>query len=172
MSVTFYFILYSRKQFPQYGKGKKSPKQKYFVPKNTCTINVCVLANKGTVFTPSSQEITNLSLSGLGKKRIVFPDKNGDHYFFQATLEDHFPKLEKLEGAFSLYRAASGGSGCRKLIKIPMGAGGYSLPWLRINCSVGSSSTIYIVPLQQDLDVKSSTPNTQVSKIKDIYFIN
>ena len=29
---------------------------------------------------------------------------------------------------------------------------GYSLEWLRVSCSMGLSSTLYVVPIQQDLD--------------------
>ena len=162
----FNLIVRFRKQFPQYGKKKTNvmKRQSVFIPKNTCTINICCLAVKESSTTPNSEQLINLSLAGLGKKRVVFSDKNGDHYFFQETLEKNFSKLKKLEGAFALYRAASGGSGCRQLLKIPMGQGGYSLEWLRVSCSVGSSSILYVVPIQQDLDV-GLADEEQVRKI-------
>ena len=149
----FNLIVHFRKQFPQYGKNKTNAmkRQSVFIPKNTCTINICCLAMKESSTNPNSEQLINLSLAGLGKKRVVFSDKNGDHNFFQETLEKNFPKLKKLEGAFALHRAASGGSGCRQLLKIPMGQGGYILEWLRVSCSGGSSSTLYLVPIQQDL---------------------
>ena len=125
-------------------------RQSVFIPKNTCTINICCLAKKESFTASNSEQLVNLSLAGLGKKRVVFSDKDGDHYFFQETLKKNFQKLKKLEGAFALYRAASGGSSCRQLLKIWMGQGRYSLEYLRVSCSVGSSSTLYVVPIQQD----------------------
>ena len=116
----FNLTTYFRKQFPQYGKTETTvmKRQSVFIPKNTCTINICCLAKKGSSTPPNSEQLINLSLADLGKKRVVFSDKNGDHYFFQETLEKNFPKLKRLEGAFALYRAASGGLSCRQLLKI------------------------------------------------------
>lgn len=152
----FSLIVYFRKQFPQYGKKKTNvmKRQSMFIPKNTCTINICCLTMKGSYTTPNSEQLINLSLAGLRKKRVVFQAKMEIIIFFKKLRRKASQNLKKLEDAFALYHAVSGGSGCRKLLKIPMGQGGYSLEWIRVSCSVGSSSTLYVVPIKQDLDVE------------------
>lgn len=106
---------------------------------------------KGSYTTPNSEQLINLSLAGLRKKRVVFQAKMEIIIFFKKLRRKASQNLKKLEDAFALYHAVSG---CRKLLKIPMGQGGYSLEWIRVSCSVGSSSTLYVVPIKQDLDVE------------------
>ena len=43
--------------------------------------------------------------AGLGKKRITFQDKTGNHDSLVATLYIEYPKLAATEGAFCLYKA-------------------------------------------------------------------
>ena len=75
---------------------------------------------------------------------------------FQFFLEEEFPKLKKTI-AFTLYKCQSGGSGCRPLEKIPIGPVGYTIPWLKDNCRLGSAC-IYVNPIQDTLSVDPISP--------------
>ena len=91
--------------------------QSKFIPKITCTMNICYLAKKESSAALNSKELINLSLVGLGKKRVDFQKKIDVIIFFKKIWKT-FPKVKK---------AASGGSNCRELLKIPIGKGGYSI---------------------------------------------
>ena len=77
--------------------------------------------------------------------------------FFSRDIGKKLPEVKKTEGAFALYRVASSGQG------------GYSLEWFRKSCSVGSSSTLYVVPVQKYLDL-GLTDEEQVRKIIPLDF--
>ena len=98
-----------------------------------------------------------LVLAGLGRKRVGFLDKNENQYFFQETLEKNFPKLKKLKVLLHY------------TVLHQVGQGGYSLEWFRKSCSVGSSSTLYVVPVQKYLDL-GLTDEEQVRKIIPLDF--
>ena len=74
----------------------------------------------------------------------------------RSTLEDHFPKLKDVQGAFEILRA----SGARSILElIPMPPLGYTVPFLKeaLGQAIG-----YVRPVQQCLDI---TPVIQVSSI-------
>ena len=159
--ILFFLCVCSRRQFPQFGGGhrnsiptKKRALKSYFVPKTTFTTNFCCITKRRSETTPSTSEMLYLNSVGLGKRRIVFEKKDGDHFYLIRVLEQQFPHLIPLDGGFLLFRATSGGGGCRPLIQIPMDTDGYSLTWLRNSCNISSSSTVYIVPVQQDTEGK------------------
>ena len=90
-----------------------------------------------------------LAVAGLGKKKIVFPDKRGDYSKLRAKLEEEYPKLPSQKGAFELLHADRGGP-ARALIPIPMEQnGGNSIPYLKE--MVSSNAAIYIRPMQSKL---------------------
>ena len=91
--------------------------QSKFIPKNTCTINICCLEKKGSSAIPNSKQLINLSLVGPGKERVVFK-KNMNIIIFFKKLWKKFSEVKK---------AASGGSSCKKLLTISVGKGGYSI---------------------------------------------
>ena len=47
--------------------------------------------------------------AGLGRQRVVFDDKNGNFLHLKQTLEQHYPLLKSVNGAFELLRADRGG---------------------------------------------------------------
>uniref|UniRef100_A0A3B4DHW5 HECT domain-containing protein n=1 Tax=Pygocentrus nattereri TaxID=42514 RepID=A0A3B4DHW5_PYGNA len=65
-------------------------------------------------------------------------------------LTEHYPKLSSLSGGWLLYKAL-GGSGQRKLTVVPPEAAGYNTQYLR-SVSGRGKSTLYIVPLQEELN--------------------
>ena len=91
---------------------------------------------------------------GLGKRRVVFDQKDGDNFCLIRVLEQQFPQLIPLDGGFLLFRAISGGGGCRSLIQIPMDTDGYSLKWVRNSYNINSSPMVYLVLVQQDNEGK------------------
>ena len=100
---------------------KKKPnamkQQSKFIPKNTCTMNICCLAKKESSATPNGKQLIGLSLIALGKKRVNFQKKIDIIIFFK-KLWKTFPEVKK---------AASAGSSCKELLNISIGKGGYSI---------------------------------------------
>lgn len=123
--------------------------------KETWTHDFFLLAMSNASITPTFQEANALISAGLGKKRLVFPDKNGDFNHFKEVLEQNFPQFNQ-NGAFKVLRADRGGAS-RPLFPIPLPASGYSIPFLK-NC-VGSAM-IYIRPMQGDLSTQPILSNT------------
>ena len=66
----------------------------------------------------------------LGRKCIVFKDRQGSSDHVRETLEREFPKLKMQNGAFEFMRTYRGGAS-RPLLAIPMQAAGYSILFLR-----------------------------------------
>lgn len=120
-----------------------------FVPKETWTHDFCVLSSTIQLFTPDREESNTLLQAGLGKRKLVCPNKNASHSEFQAFVESEFPKL-KAGGGFELLRAAGGGGGKRKLQIVPPGCEGYNVPYVR---GVVGSGVLFIRPLQVNLDI-------------------
>ncbi|XP_068737002.1 uncharacterized protein [Montipora capricornis] len=124
-----------------------------FQPLETWTHEVCVLARCDEDATPTREMLEELISAGLGKAKLVFPDKKADHNKVQLFLEEKFPKL-KSAGGFEVLRASGGGGGQRPLSLLPPSKEGYSVPLLKERLG---QAVAYIRPLQVDLDV---TPNT------------
>ena len=66
---------------------------------------------------------------GLGRKKLVCPNKNANHSEFSQLLEEKFPKLKG--GGFELLRCSGGGGGLRPLVVVPPGPAGYSVPYVK-----------------------------------------
>lgn len=75
---------------------------------------------KIVVRTPDCFSLLELNNAGLGRKKIVFQDKNGDHAHIRKTLEEQYPELKTQNGAFQFLRCELGGSGLRNLKVIDM----------------------------------------------------
>ncbi|CAB4045396.1 Hypothetical predicted protein, partial [Paramuricea clavata] len=97
--------------------------------------------------TPNKHEQVKLMKAGLGRKKVVCPNKNASHTEFCQFLEDKFPKL-KAGGGFELLRC--GGVGLRPLVVVPPGPSGYCVPYLKENFS---QAVVYVRPLQVNLDI-------------------
>ena len=63
-----------------------------FQPLETWTHEVCVLARCDEDATPTRERLEELISAGLGKTKLVFPDKKADHNKVQLFLEEKFPK--------------------------------------------------------------------------------
>ncbi|KAL9961148.1 hypothetical protein ACROYT_G030041 [Oculina patagonica] len=140
----------NRMQIPT-KKGKGKSKGKTFImiqPKKTWTHDFCLLSNTEQDKTPSQESLLSLKESGLGRKRVVFPNKNGNFEHLKNVLETEYEKLKCQDGAFELMRAESGGTS-RPLKLLLMPSDGYTIPYIRD--LVGSSTLLYIRPMQSCL---------------------
>ena len=119
-----------------------------FVPKETWTHDFYTLSSTTQLFSPGLEESDTLLSAGLGRRKLVCPNKNASHSEFQKFLESEFPRL-KAGGGFELLRAVGGGGGKRRLQVIPPGPEGYNIPYIR---GVIGSGVVFIRPLQASLD--------------------
>ena len=109
-----------------------------------------MLAYKDQNTTPTVNHALELKEAGLGKKEITFQDKKAGHDKVLETLENEYPKLKSQNGGFELLRAGSGGNS-RPISLLPPSAEAYTVP--HIKNLVGSSTLIYIRPIQSDLSL-------------------
>lgn len=146
------------------GKGKSKGKTVIMIqPKETWTHDFCLLSNTEQDKTPSQESLLSLKESGLGRKRVVFPNKNGNFEHFKDVLESEYEKLKSQDGAFELMRAESGGTS-RPLKLILMPSNGYTIPYIRD--LVGSSTLLYIRPMKSCLSLdKPPQPVTTQSPL-------
>lgn len=100
---------------------------------------MCILAKRNEETTPSRDRMEKLIQAGLGRMKLIFPDKNADHNNVTKFLEEKIPKLKR-GGGFHVLRAVGGGGGKRQLSILPPGKE-------RMGQAVA-----YIRPLQLDLD--------------------
>ena len=100
--------------------------------------------------TPTLNQLMGLRDCGLGKRKVVFQDKNSDHEKVREVLETTYPKLKTQNGAFELLRAQRGGVS-QLLQVIPLSGKGYSIDHLKEN--VNSNTIIYIQSMQGDLSM-------------------
>ena len=100
--------------------------------------------------TPCLQRLSTLKEAGLGKRRIVFPDKNANFAKLKSVLETEFPKPKSQNGAFQ-FMCAQGGGYSRPPCLIPIPSEGYTVQYLKE--MVGASTTIYIRPMKESLPV-------------------
>ena len=119
-----------------------------FTPLETWTHDICVLARCDENSTPSRERLEVLIKAGLGKIKLVFPNKKANHTEFQCFLEEKFPRL-KDGGGIEILRAIGGGGGCRSLHLVQPGREGYPLSYIKERFS---QAAVYIRPLQTDLD--------------------
>lgn len=121
-----------------------------FFVKDTWTKEFLVLSSPRDDKMPRAECLQVLQAAGLGKKKVVFKDKNGNFDHLKSTLEEHFPKLKSQNGTFELLRADKGGNS-RPLINIHMSSTGYTIKQLKE--VVPGSTVIYVRPIQSDLDM-------------------
>ena len=69
-----------------------------FQPLETWTHEMCVLGRCDEDKTPDRERMECLLMAGLGKAKIVFPNKKATHKEFQEYREQKFPKLKKAGG--------------------------------------------------------------------------
>ncbi|XP_057197090.1 uncharacterized protein LOC130558601 [Triplophysa rosa] len=119
------------------------------------------LLNKNVERTPTPADELKLLLAGMGRRTVMLHD-NADHLQITSHLMDHYPKLSNMTGGWLLHKAL-GGSGQRKLIVVPPEADGYNTQYLR-SVSGGGKITMYIVPLQQELDTSPLPPDAHEFK--------
>ena len=118
-----------------------------FPIKESWTHEFCCLPFTDQRKSPSSSQMEKLTKAGLGKTKIVFPDKHAKHPEVCQMLEETFPQLKEV-GGFTLYRAKSGGQ-TRDLYQL-------TCSWFNIKDikkDVPGSACIYIKPVQKDLDL-------------------
>jgi len=133
----------------------KKPKLNGYVPVRftsleTWTHDVCALGKYDENKTPDRPRMEKLMQAGLGKMKLVFPNKKASHDEFQSYLVEKFPRLID-GGEIEVMRAVGGGGrgGQRDLHVVPPGREGYTLAHVRERFS---QVTVYIRPLQTDLD--------------------
>ena len=119
-------------------------------PKKSWAHDFCLLSSSKQNVTPSLQHVSTLKKAGLGKRHIVFPDKNANFSKLKSVLETEYPKLKSQDGAFEFMRAQGGGYS-RPLCLIPIPSEGYTVPYLKD--MVGASTTIYMQPMKESLPV-------------------
>ena len=123
-----------------------------FQPLETWTHDVCVLGGCDEDRSPNRDRMETLINAGLGKAKLVFPNKKAGHDEVQSFLEQKFPKL-KAAGGFEVLRATGGGGGQRPLSLVPPSKEGYTVPHLKERLG---QAIAFVRPLQVDLD---ETPN-------------
>lgn len=116
-----------------------------FTPLETWTHDVCMLARCDENTTPGRDRMEVLMRAGLGKMKLVFPNKKATHSDVCSFLNEKFPRL-KDGGGFEVLRAVGGS---RALHIIPPGKDGYLLPYIKERFS---QAAVYMRPLQSDLD--------------------
>ena len=119
-----------------------------FTPLETWTHDVCALGKCDENKTPDRPRMEKLMQAGLGKMKLVFPNKKASHSEFQSFLEEKFPRLID-GGGIEVLRAVGGGGGQRDLHLVAPGREGYTLAHVKERFS---QATVYIRPLQTDLD--------------------
>lgn len=121
---------------------------KPFKAQDTWTKEICLLARRDENLTTDRDRMAVLTLAGLDKMKVVFPNKNASHEDLQTFMEEKFPRLKEGRG-FEVLKAVGGGGGCRPLVTIPPSREGFTVPHLRERFG---SSLVYFRPLQRDLD--------------------
>lgn len=81
----------------------------------------CCLSNR-QFLVPTKEELQELKIAGLGKKRHTFMNRNGDHQYVQEEMENLFPKLENAKGNFLFFKGGSGTT--KQLSKVKLGKEG------------------------------------------------
>ena len=102
---------------------------------------VC-MATAGQQTPPSTSERIDLSLNGLGEKKLSFP-KEGNSAEVHETILVAFPVLGE---GYEILRAGEGRS--KQLLLIPMPPNGFSVSYLQ---SVLGQAKGYLRPLQRDI---------------------
>ena len=106
-----FIYLCNRRCFPSLGGIRSSPysiqersrrssgaaRRPFYVPSNTWTHDVCVLALVNEEVEPNRDRLDQLKCCGLEEKKITF-DKNGDYAYFIKKLKRSFPNYTASKG--------------------------------------------------------------------------
>ena len=152
--------------------NSKKPKVVVFQPRKSWTHDFCLLSDNSRSNTPSTSHLSKLKDAGLGRRRIVFPDKKASFDKVKSVLETEYPKLKSQGGAFEFMRAEGGGSS-RPLCLIPIPSAGYTIPYLKE--MVGPSTLIYVRPMKSVISIEksnvsgatSASPSTECCRCKE-----
>ena len=71
-------------------------------PKELWTHDFCLLSNTEQHKTPSQESLVAIKEAGLGRKRVVFPNKSGNFENMKHVLESEYERLKSQDGAFEL----------------------------------------------------------------------
>lgn len=82
------------------------------VIKETWTHDFFLLASQNAEKAPNLAESNALLQAGMGKKHIVFKDKQGSFAHIKETLVREFPKLKTQNGAFEFMSQQRGQKSC------------------------------------------------------------
>ncbi|XP_039523838.1 uncharacterized protein LOC120476763 [Pimephales promelas] len=118
--------------------------------KKTYTHKFFCLSGRRDCKVPQLWEKMDLECSGLGEKKIVFPDKHCTSEEFKSTLLMEFPKL-KDGGGFELLRPY-GATRTKTLQVVPCPSEGYTPHYLQDTIGI-HAAIVYVRPLQKDLDM-------------------
>jgi hypothetical protein len=77
------------------------------------------VANSNQSITPSLKHLGTLKEAGMGKRHIVFPDKQTMFSKLRSVLETEYSKLKSQDGAFELMWAEGGGYS-QPICQVPM----------------------------------------------------
>ena len=126
--------------------------------KDTWTHSFVCLSNTCDDITPCCKQKVDLSMAGLGEKKITF-DKNGKWPHINEKLLEAFPKL-KDGGGYELLRTEDGR---RHLIVMPFPPGGYTITYLK---GILNQAKAYIRPIQKNLSLNVEEDYGKVSYLK------
>ncbi|KAL7373756.1 hypothetical protein ABVT39_014157 [Epinephelus coioides] len=114
------------------------------------------LLSSNEELTPLLSDELAFMQAGLGRRTVSL---NSDVTYVKLSriLQATYPKMVELQNRWLFYKAR-GGNGRRKMSAIPFEAEGYTGAMLR-NISDGGKRTLYIVPLQDKLDLSPLPAN-------------
>lgn len=119
---------------------------------NTWTRSFVCLAVAGQETPPSTAERIDLSVNGLGEKKLTFP-KDGNVAEVHETILSAFPALAE---GYEILRTTEGR--CKELLLIPMPPSGFSVNYLQ---SVLGQAKGYLRPLQRDIMERMEMESSQ-----------
>ena len=122
----------SRAQKPSRPPKRGSRPSPYFKPKETWTHDFFCLASPQQDKVPVKSQKLELQAAGLGRKKVVFGNKDGRAIEVSKKLEAAYPKL-KAGGGFEILRSGIGSS----LAFVSPPATGYSVSYLRDETGLG-----------------------------------
>ncbi|XP_056329648.1 uncharacterized protein LOC130241741 isoform X1 [Danio aesculapii] len=117
--------------------------------------SVSLLGSKSET-TPSLSEELELMQAGLGKRTLSLTS-DSTHPELSNLLRETYPKMNDLEDRWLIFKAA-GGNGRRRLSAVPLDSEGYTGSLIK-NASGGGKNLLYIVPLQDELDLMPLPPD-------------
>ncbi|XP_062409026.1 uncharacterized protein LOC134099994 [Sardina pilchardus] len=132
------------------GKGRFCSPARTPPPPKTIDMSIYVLPRPADVTPKGSQDLL-LSRAGLGRRLLTVSEDN-NHSEIVSLVEKEFSKVQPLEGRWMFYKA-TGGSGQRKLMVVPLDAEGYTGRQLK-SASNNGKNVIFLAPVQEELDTE------------------